>query len=685
MSIFENEIRSVLTRRTLIKSAAALLGSTAFSGSGLDAFAQADESPHPASGARKLAMHARIKVAGGKFYLTGPANPEFAALIPAPDAKPLTPLLDLPLTDASIAVGANGVFYLTGSAISGDAVVFSRSITIWHSSDMRAWSKLRKVKLQGTKGRSPELHYMREVFWLTYSREGGGTDLIQFDTPELASSAFRTARITTRGEDPSLFADDDGKMYWVTGSGQIARLRQNPMEGLDEEPVQITVPPEITSTQKDPSTVVGTRGAFLAKIRGRYHLFAVDRSMRDGIGRAGTLNGAHDTYVASSESIYAGYGHRYIAFPYAGQTTLFRKPGGELWATFSGKDSTSVFSFRPGAFSVDVMDTPETPVFPGILVRPSRSFIYEGGPVGSLRPAKVLTNSEVPVAALRDTQVLAAPDGYYYMTGTTGRKLVKYGFGAEDYIPLWRSTDLETWNPVARLFELGSDKSKWYRGPTENPPELWAPEIHYIHETFWVVFCSTAQPVGNGMLRSITGRPEGPYEPAFAGNSALVQGDDPTLFQDRDGSVYLVWMNGRIRQLNDKMNGFVTEDRVLSTIDGHSVGYEGVSMARMGSWYVLAAAEWNGDTRYQGSYDLMYAVSKNIWGPYNKRRVGIPHAGHSSFFQDQTGRWYATMFGNDRTAPFRVSAGMIPLDVTETGEDLVIAPGWPLDNGTSPK
>ena len=86
-------------------------------------------------------------------------------------------------------------------------------------------------------------------------------------------------------------------------------------------------------------------------------------------------------------------------------------------------------------------------------------------------------------------------------------------------------------------------------------------------------------------------------------------------------------MNGHIRQLNKEMNSFVTEDFVLKTVDNKTVGYEGVSMAKMGSWYVVAAAEWNGDMRYQGSYDLMYAISKNILGPYTKRRFGIPTPG----------------------------------------------------------
>jgi hypothetical protein len=95
----------------------------------------------------------------------------------------------------------------------------------------------------------------------------------------------------------------------------------------------------------------------------------------------------------------------------------------------------------------------------------------------------------------------------------------------------------------------------------------------------------------------------------------------------------------------------------------------------MGPWYVLAAAEWcGGSNRGDGTYDMMYAVSKNLMGPYSKRRVAVPHAGHGMLFKDKAGRWCAAMFGNDRTAPFRAMPGVVPLAITDTGSDLIIKP-----------
>src|ERR1035438_8120455 len=66
---------------------------------------------------------------------------------------------------------------------------------------------------------------------------------------------------------------------------------------------------------------------------------------------------------------------------------------------------------------------------------------------------------------------------------------------------------------------------------------------------------------------------------------------------------------------------------------------------------------------------------KEHLGTLHQASIWYPHAGHSSFFQDRTGRWYATMFGNDRTAPFRTGAGMVPLHLIDTNDDLIIEPG----------
>ena len=68
----------------------------------------------------------------------------------------------------------------------------------------------------------------------------------------------------------------------------------------------------------------------------------------------------------------------------------------------------------------------------------------------------------------------------------------------------------------------------------------------------------------------------------------------PPCFEDNDGPRIYVWQDGKIRKLNGAMNGFEGEARKLVPTDGQRVGYEGATLVKIGRWYVLTAAEWNG-------------------------------------------------------------------------------------------
>ncbi|MCL4402300.1 MAG: hypothetical protein M1436_06530 [Acidobacteria bacterium] len=284
---------------------------------------------------------------------------EYAALAPTAEAVPLKPLLDEPLTDASIALGPDRAFYLTGSKASDEGPVFASKISIWRSTGMRRWTKIREVDFGSAAVRSPEIHYLKGRFWLTAGLEHGGTELLRFDKTDLAASAFERKRITERGEDPSLFLDDDGTFYWVCGAGEVARMKPDPMDGLAAElkPVIAPLRGELRSARM--------HGAFLEKIHGFYHLFVAERLLRHGdLGRTGLPGGTEDTFVAVSSRPDSGYSEkRYLAFPHAGQTTIFHDPRGALWATFSCTDTRGIFRLKPGAFKVEQVDASK-PVWP---------------------------------------------------------------------------------------------------------------------------------------------------------------------------------------------------------------------------------------------------------------------------------------------------------------------------------
>jgi beta-xylosidase len=270
-----------------------------------------------------------------------------------------------------------------------------------------------------------------------------------------------------------------------------------------------------------------------------------------------------------------------------------------------------------------------------------------------------------PFAWIRDTSVMRGGDGAYYMTGTSG---------SMDAIHIWRSPDLKRFTYMKAGYSLNSsDSSAWYNAASRRL--LWAPELHYLNGNYYIPF-SLSLKLGMGLVKSTTGKPEGPYQPTYEGNHAFVAPRiDASLFQDDDGTPYFLWQGRYLRKLTPDLSGFAGDEVELLTVDGEEVGYEGIFMAKIGKWYVLTAAEWNGGRNHDdGTYDMMYAVSKNIRGPYSRRRCGVPHAGHSTMFQDAAGRWNVAFFGNDRTAPFRASAGVAPIEIRDTGTDLIIEP-----------
>lgn len=604
---------------------------------------------------------------------------EYAALAPKPDAVPLAPLFDTPLTDTSITVGPDKAYYLTGSAVSGTATIFTDKLSVWRSADMKEWKLLRTLDLAPMKVRAPELHYLDGRFWLAFAIEEGGTGLAQFDTPDLATSGFRPARITERGTDPSFFRDDDGTYYWVLSGGGIARMKDDPLEGLVGPPARTPVRIAAPKPQQAGQSVTHLHGAFLTKINGKYHLFITGRIFRGGLGRTGLPEGVDDVLVAASETPDRGYSPFYVAFPNAGQTTLFHDPAGGLWATWSGSDERAIFRGRPGAFRLEVVSaeqeawtigfagTEKGDRFPfGLMLRPDTSFIYERG-MGSARgvPLDKVPGQRAAVPWIRDTFIVAGHDGNYYLTGTSGNM---------DGINLWRSADLMNFEFVKQVWTPEADPGKWYnRAPNRL---FWAPELHYVKGTYWIAFSISAGDQGkNNLLRSTSGRAEGPYEFALPGNQGVDQHIDSSLFEDSDGSVYYVWQDGLIRKLNRAMNGFEGEARKIVPVDGERVGYEGATLVRIGDWYVLTCAEWNGGSNHgDGTYDMMYSCARDLNGPWKPRRVAVPHAGHGALFKDKAGRWCASFFGNDRTAPFRAMPGFVPVEIQDRGDDLVIRP-----------
>ncbi len=250
---------------------------------------------------------------------------------------------------------------------------------------------------------------------------------------------------------------------------------------------------------------------------------------------------------------------------------------------------------------------------------------------------------------VRDTCVCRAGDAYY-LTGTTGYPA---WWETNEGIRVWRSHDLKTWEPLGLVWTFERDGT-WQKKTVDKKRAVWAPEIHWFKETFWLAYCVNYG--GTGILKSTTGKAEGPYADVKPGGPLTAE-IDASLFCDDDGSVYFVYQNGKIARMKDDMSDLAEEPRLCAPSNAPQVGFEGAFVFKAGGAYHLACADF-----VAGEYHCFVARAPSLMGPYGERRLAIPHGGHNMFFADREGSWWSTFFGNDPQAPFRERPGLLRVE-----------------------
>lgn len=262
-------------------------------------------------------------------------------------------------------------------------------------------------------------------------------------------------------------------------------------------------------------------------------------------------------------------------------------------------------------------------------------------------------------------------------------------FGFNEGIKIWKLPDLRHSTELRFVWKYGA--SPWRKPYLEQKKPLWAPEIHYLRNTFWLTcsmpgrdgpsFKRMQKTSGSGLLRSTTGKPEGPYEDMHP-QERLGDETDASLFEDDDGTVYFLWHSGKIAKLKPDMSGLATPYRWLKTTSSdptpkhHSdlcarifgegsidhVGYEGMFIFNANGRYYLCCAE-----NFEGRYSCTIATSANLMGPYGERKEAVPHCGHNMFFRDDHGQWWSSYFGSDRAAPWQERPGVLPIKFDADG------------------
>jgi lysophospholipase L1-like esterase len=280
---------------------------------------------------------------------------------------------------------------------------------------------------------------------------------------------------------------------------------------------------------------------------------------------------------------------------------------------------------------------------------------------------------------LRDTIICAGGDGNYYMTGSSGDNI----WDRNDGVELWRSADLKTWDYLGLVWSIEKDgtwQKEWRSLHNKPARDVWAPEIHFIKGSY--VLCLSMAPGGVSILKSRTGKPEGPYVSALAEDKPLAGGIDATLFEDDDGKVYFSnGGGGRIARMKDDLSGLAEQYRPVQIewADGgtagppddsgrrrSSVAMEGVSLFKANGRYYLGGAMF-----YHGRYSSVVVMADNVYGPYKGWHEAVPCGGGTNYFRDRQGNWFCCFFGNDDQAPWREKPGLIKIEFDKDGRIIV--------------
>jgi beta-xylosidase len=224
-----------------------------------------------------------------------------------------------------------------------------------------------------------------------------------------------------------------------------------------------------------------------------------------------------------------------------------------------------------------------------------------------------------------------------------------------EQVRVYRSRDLIRWESLGIPFTL--EDTFQVRETRKKPANrvIWAPEVHWTGGRWALVHCPRAL----ASLAVTSGRAlEGPWSHPMGRN--LGELHDPSLFQDDDGTWYLLWQNTLIAPLSKDLTHYTAEPVRIDPAgtrpgpDGKpisQIGHEGATMIKVGGKYVHLGTAWSTDRGRKGSYNLYYCVADKITGPYGPRKFAGRFLGHGTPFKDREGKWWCTAFFNGNVPP----------------------------------
>jgi len=615
---------------------------------------------------------------GVLFGLMGSVPDSFAVACPAaPETERPAPPAVLPGFNADPNIAVFGDTYYLYPTTDGNSDWNSTSFQCWSSKDLQAWKNEGVIldfpkDLKWAKGRAwaPCIATRNGQYYFYYSAEQSigvavgdkpeGPFKDPLGKPLVAKDAYQCQVI-----DPMVFVDDDGSAYFYFGNGNCNAVKLNEdMISYDPAAVKRITPKDFGE------------GTFVFKRNGIYYLMWSQYDTRDprycvsyatSDSPLGPFKNAENNPILMQSGVVKGAGHHSVV-QISGRDEWviayhrFHIPDGDGYHRETCL-SPMRFDEKGQIKKVDVFEA----------VAPLAPPVQDAVRLPGLR--------KLMDTPLRDTSICRGPDGTWYMTGT-----VEPFWGYNEGIQIWKSKTLTgKWEPMGFVWKYGD--SPWHKPYLEKKMSLWAPEIHYLKGTFWLTYSmpgwdGTAKTSGSGLLKSTSGKPEGPYVD-MQPNERLGDEIDASLFEEDDGTVYFVWHSGKIAKMKPDMSGLAEPYRWLKTTASdpdpkhHSglcagifgkdsfdhVGYEGMFLFKANGRYYLSCSE-----HINGRYSSVVASASSLFGPYEKRYEAVPHAGHNMYFQDEKKQWWSTYFGSDGLAPWQERAGILPVTIDADGK-----------------
>ena len=206
---------------------------------------------------------------------------------------------------------------------------------------------------------------------------------------------------------------------------------------------------------------------------------------------------------------------------------------------------------------------------------------------------------------------------------------------------------------------------------------LWAPDVICWKGKYYLYFCQSDGTEGVAESDVPYGPFVNPRQITMAGEP--IKGIDPSVLE-YNGEVYYTWGQGHCHMAKLKedmcsLDESTYAEAIVSSEPGHHGFHEGSSLRKIGDWFCMVyASEFKAEFPNRGSKPtkLDYAVSKEIYGPYERRGTIIDNTGidpqswnnHGSILKIKD-QWYVCYHGSSNNCKYTRRARIAKINVDE--------------------